>query len=44
LGTFGAIIKMKTRPYDRNALFDVGAAGPIAGFLALIPLYILGKL
>jgi len=42
LGTFGAIIKMKTRPYDRNALFDVGAAGPIAGFLALIPLTILG--
>ncbi len=42
LGTFGAIIKMKTRPYDRNALFDVGAAGPIAGFIALIPLTILG--
>jgi membrane-associated protease RseP (regulator of RpoE activity) len=42
LGTFGAIIRMKTLPYDRNALFDVGAAGPIAGFLALIPLTILG--
>lgn len=42
LGTFGAIIKMKTRPYDRNALFDVGAAGPITGFIALIPLTILG--
>ncbi len=42
LGTFGAIIKMKTRPYDRNALFDIGAAGPIAGFIALIPLTILG--
>ncbi len=42
LGTFGAIIKMKTRPYDRNALFDVGAAGPISGFIALIPLTILG--
>jgi len=33
---------MKTRPYDRNALFDVGAAGPISGFIALIPLTILG--
>ena len=42
LGTFGAIIKMKTRPYDRNALFDVGAAGPISGFIALIPITILG--
>ncbi len=42
LGTFGAVIKMKTRPYDRNALFDVGAAGPISGFIALIPLTILG--
>lgn len=42
LGTFGAVIKMKTRPYDRNALFDVGAAGPISGFIALIPITILG--
>ena len=42
LGTFGAIIRMKTLPHDRNALFDVGAVGPIAGFLALIPLTILG--
>ena len=33
---------MKTRPHDRNALFDVGAAGPIAGFIALIPLTVLG--
>jgi len=42
LGTFGAIIKMKTRPYDRNALFDVGASGPISGFILLIPITILG--
>ena len=42
LGTFGAVIKMKTRPYDRNALFDVGASGPISGFIALIPITILG--
>jgi len=44
LGTFGAVIRMKTRPQDRNSLFDVGAAGPIAGFLALIPVTILGLL
>lgn len=42
LGTFGAVIKMKSIPRDRNALFDVGAAGPIAGFLALMPVTILG--
>jgi membrane-associated protease RseP (regulator of RpoE activity) len=42
LGTFGAIIRMKTLPRDRNALFDVGAVGPIAGFLVLIPLTMLG--
>ncbi|MFP3975699.1 MAG: site-2 protease family protein [Dehalococcoidia bacterium] len=42
LGTFGAVIKMKSTPPDRNALFDVGAAGPIAGFIVLIPLTLLG--
>lgn len=44
LGTFGAVIRMKTRPRDRNSLFDVGAAGLIGGFLALIPVTILGLL
>ncbi len=42
LGTFGAVIQMKSTPPDRNALFDVGAAGPIAGFIVLIPLTLLG--
>ncbi|MBE0478663.1 site-2 protease family protein [Candidatus Aerophobetes bacterium] len=42
LGTFGAIIKMKTRPQDKNSLFDVGAAGPIGGFLVLLPVTALG--
>jgi len=44
IGTFGAVIRMRTRPGNRNALFDVGAAGPIGGMLAVIPVTILGLL
>ena len=36
IGTFGAFIRMRT-PTNRKALFDVGAAGPWAGFLVSIP-------
>jgi membrane-associated protease RseP (regulator of RpoE activity) len=36
VGTFGAFIRMQT-PTNRRALFDVGAAGPWAGFLVAIP-------
>jgi membrane-associated protease RseP (regulator of RpoE activity) len=36
VGTFGAFIRMRT-PTNRKALFDVGAAGPWAGFLVAIP-------
>lgn len=36
VGTFGAFIKMHT-PTNRRALFDVGAAGPWAGFLVAVP-------
>jgi len=42
IGTFGAVIRMRSRPQNRNALFDVGAAGPIAGILVAIPVTILG--
>ena len=42
IGTFGAVIRMRSRPQNRNALFDVGAAGPIAGLLVAIPVTILG--
>lgn len=42
LGTFGAVIKTRTPAPNRNALFDVGAAGPIAGFIVLIPITLLG--
>ena len=37
LGTFGAFIKIKSPIPTRRALFDIGVAGPLAGFAALIP-------
>lgn len=36
-GTFGAFIQMRSPVPDRKALFDVGIAGPMAGFLASLP-------
>jgi len=37
LGTFGAVIRMKSPPQHRRALLYVGAAGPIAGFCVALP-------
>ncbi|MGQ9705392.1 MAG: site-2 protease family protein [bacterium] len=42
VGTFGAFIKMKGRIMDRNALIDIGSAGPFAGLVASIPILIIG--
>jgi len=42
LGTLGAVIRMRKPIDDRNALFDVGAAGPIAGMVVAIPLLVIG--
>ena len=41
-GTFGAVIRIKSNFEDRRQLFDVGIAGPIAGFLFVIPALIVG--
>ncbi|MBV8551029.1 MAG: site-2 protease family protein [Acidobacteriaceae bacterium] len=41
-GTCGAFIRIRSPFYTREGLFDVGIAGPIAGFLALIPFLFLG--
>jgi len=41
-GTFGAFIKIQSPMPSRRAVFDIGVAGPIAGFIALIPIAILG--
>jgi len=32
-GTFGAVIMQKSLPPNRDALFDIGATGPVAGFV-----------
>lgn len=36
-GTFGAFIKIKSPIPSRRALFDIGIAGPLAGFAFIIP-------
>jgi membrane-associated protease RseP (regulator of RpoE activity) len=41
-GTFGAIIRMRSPARDRNALFDIAAAGPLAGLLVAVPALMLG--
>lgn len=42
LGTFGAFIQLRSPVENRRALFDVGLAGPIAGFVVAVPLMALG--
>jgi membrane-associated protease RseP (regulator of RpoE activity) len=41
-GTFGAVIRIKSVFLDRRQLFDVGIAGPLAGFIFIIPALIIG--
>ena len=42
LGTVGAVIWIRSPIYSRKSLFDIGVAGPIAGFAMLIPFLIAG--
>ncbi|MCD6501073.1 site-2 protease family protein [bacterium] len=42
IGTFGAFIKIKSAIPDRKSLFDIGFAGPAAGFVVAVPLLIVG--
>jgi membrane-associated protease RseP (regulator of RpoE activity) len=42
IGTFGAFIKIKSPIYRRDALLQIGAAGPIAGFIIAVPALIIG--
>jgi membrane-associated protease RseP (regulator of RpoE activity) len=42
LGTLGAVIAVRTEHASRNQLLDVGAAGPLAGFVVAVPAMILG--
>jgi membrane-associated protease RseP (regulator of RpoE activity) len=41
-GTLGAFIKILSPMHSRKAVFDIGVAGPLAGFVALIPVALLG--
>ncbi len=41
IGTFGAIIQQKSLPPNRDALFDVGFAGPVVGFLVSVVIVII---
>jgi len=43
-GTFGAFIKIRSAIPTRRALFDIGLAGPLAGFVVAIPVTIIGIL
>lgn len=42
IGTFGAFIRMTSPITSKNALLDIGAAGPIAGFVVTIPAIAIG--
>jgi membrane-associated protease RseP (regulator of RpoE activity) len=42
IGTFGAVIRIKSPIRSRQALFDIGIAGPIAGFLVAVPVLFWG--
>ena len=42
IGTFGAVISIRGRIPDRNALFDIGVSGPLAGLAAAICVAVIG--
>jgi membrane-associated protease RseP (regulator of RpoE activity) len=43
-GTFGAVIRIKSPIRSKNALFDVGISGPLAGFIVAVPILFIGLL
>jgi hypothetical protein len=42
LGTLGAFIRIRSPIRSKRDLFDVGVAGPLAGFVALLPFLFIG--
>jgi len=42
LGTFGAFIRLRSPICSQRALFDIGVAGPLAGFVFLLPALSIG--
>jgi membrane-associated protease RseP (regulator of RpoE activity) len=41
-GTFGAFIRIRSAIYSKRVLFDIGVAGPLAGFVFLLPALAVG--
>lgn len=44
IGSFGAVIRIRGVIPHRRALFDIAAAGPIAGFVVALPVLVAGLL
>jgi len=44
IGTFGALISLKSPPANRDQLFDLGLSGPVVGFLVTILVAMVGML
>ena len=42
IGTLGAVIRIRSVIPSRRALFDIAAAGPIAGFVVALPVLVIG--
>ena len=42
IGTFGAVIRMELRPMSSRALLEIGAWGPLAGFVLCVPVLLIG--
>ena len=42
IGTFGAVIQQKSLSPNKDALFDLGASGPVIGFIVTIVVTIIG--
>jgi membrane-associated protease RseP (regulator of RpoE activity) len=42
IGTMGAFIRLKAPVKNKRALLDVGAAGPLAGFIVAVPIFLYG--
>jgi membrane-associated protease RseP (regulator of RpoE activity) len=42
MGTFGAFIRIRSAIYSKRVLFDIGVAGPLAGFVFLMPALAVG--
>src|SRR5215471_12193431 len=44
IGTLGAVIRIKSPIRSRKDLFDIGIAGPIAGFVVAVPILVVSLL